>query len=41
VTRDDQSRLTITADGVDYVEANRGGAMRRRLSAVTDHTPTA
>ena len=33
VTRDDQSRLTITADGVDYVEANRGGSMRRRLTA--------
>ena len=33
VTRDDQSRLTITADGVDYVENHRGGGMRRRLTA--------
>ena len=36
VTRDDQSRLTITADGVDYVEQNRGLSARRRLTAVTD-----
>ncbi|HEY2431626.1 MAG TPA: DnaJ domain-containing protein [Vicinamibacterales bacterium] len=36
VTRDDQSRLTITADGVDYVEANRGGGLRRRLTATTE-----
>jgi len=36
VTRDDQSRLTITVDGVDYVEANRGGSMRRRLAAKAD-----
>lgn len=40
VTRDDQSRLTITADGIDYVEANRGANMRRRLTAVTDDTPS-
>ena len=40
VTRDDQSRLTITADGVDYVEANRGANMRRRLAAVGDDTPS-
>jgi len=39
VTRDDQSRLTITADGVDYVEANRGNGMRRRLTAKTDESP--
>jgi curved DNA-binding protein len=39
VTRDDQSRLTITADGVDYVEANRGGSMRRRLTSSTDDSP--
>jgi curved DNA-binding protein len=39
VTRDDQSRLTITAEGVDYVEANRGANMRRRLTATTDDTP--
>jgi curved DNA-binding protein CbpA len=38
VTRDDQSRLTITADGVDYVEQNRSGSMRRRLTATTDDT---
>ena len=36
VTRDDQSKLTITADGVDYVEQHRGGAMQRRLTAVTE-----
>jgi curved DNA-binding protein CbpA len=36
VTRDDRSSLTITADGVDYVEANRGTSMRRRLTAVAD-----
>jgi curved DNA-binding protein CbpA len=36
VTRDDQSKLTITAEGVDYVEQNRGSGMRRRLTAVTD-----
>jgi len=36
VTRDDQSRLTITADGVDFVEANRGASIRRRLTAFTD-----
>jgi curved DNA-binding protein len=39
ITRDDQSRLTITADGVDYVEQNRGSGMRRRLTASTDETP--
>jgi curved DNA-binding protein len=33
VTRDDQSRLTITADGVDYVEQQHGVTMRRRLAA--------
>lgn len=33
VTRDDQSRLTITADGVDYVEQNPGGGLKRRLTA--------
>lgn len=35
VTRDDQSRLTITADGVDYVEQNRDTNVKRRLTAVT------
>jgi curved DNA-binding protein CbpA len=36
VTRDDQSRLTITADGVDYAEQNQGAGMKRRLTAVTE-----
>jgi curved DNA-binding protein CbpA len=36
VTRDDQSRLTITADGVDFVEQNHGGNAKRRLTAVTE-----
>jgi curved DNA-binding protein CbpA len=35
VVRDDQSNLTITADGVDYVEQAMGGKMRRRLNAVS------
>jgi curved DNA-binding protein CbpA len=35
VVRDDQSNLTITADGVDYVEQAMGGRMRRRLTAVS------
>jgi curved DNA-binding protein CbpA len=35
VIRDDQSSLTITADGVDYVEQHQGGKVRRRLSAVS------
>ena len=34
-TRDDQSRLAITADGVDYIEQNRDVNMRRRLTAST------
>ena len=43
VTRDDQSRLTITADGVDYIEQHRGSSLRRRLtaSASEDAAPTA
>ena len=40
VTRDDQSRLTITADGVDYVESNRSLSTRRRLTASTDTSLT-
>ena len=36
VTRDDQSRLTITADGVDYVEQNRDVHIKRRLTAVSE-----
>jgi len=35
VLRDDQSSLTITVDGVDYVEQNQSGKVRRRLSAVS------
>ena len=32
LTRDDQSRLMITADGVDYLEQNyKGGLQRKRL----------
>ena len=38
VTRDDQSRLAITADGVDYIEQQRGGTARRRLTAVNEPT---
>jgi curved DNA-binding protein CbpA len=34
VTRDDQSRLTITVDGVDFVEKHHGDDMKRRLTAV-------
>jgi curved DNA-binding protein CbpA len=33
VTRDDQSKLTITVEGVDYIESNHGLAARRRLTA--------
>jgi curved DNA-binding protein CbpA len=36
VSRDDQSRLTITADGVDYIEQHRGTSVRRRLTAVNE-----
>jgi curved DNA-binding protein len=36
VTRDDQSRLTITVDGVDFVEKHQGDDMKRRLTAVTE-----
>ena len=36
VTRDDQSRLTITVDGVDYVEKHHSDAMQRRLAAVNE-----
>jgi hypothetical protein len=34
VIRDDQSSLTITAEGVDYVEQQMSGRIRRRLTAV-------
>jgi curved DNA-binding protein CbpA len=33
VTRDDQARLQITADGVEYLEANYRGNLQRRLQA--------
>jgi curved DNA-binding protein CbpA len=34
ITRDDNSRLVITADGVDYLEQNyRGNVQRKRLAA--------
>ena len=37
VTRDDQARLQITADGVDYLEQNyRSNLGRRRLTAGTE-----
>ena len=37
VTRDDQSRLMITADGVDYLEQNyKGNLTRRRLQAANE-----
>ena len=40
VTRDDQSRLTITADGVDFVESQHGANVKRRLTATTSTTAT-
>lgn len=33
VTRDDSSSLTITVDGVDYIEQNAGARIKRRLTA--------
>jgi hypothetical protein len=37
VTRDDNSRLQITADGVEYLEKNyTGNIQRRRLPAHTE-----
>jgi curved DNA-binding protein CbpA len=38
VTRDDQSRLTITADGVDYIEQHHSANVKRRLTAATVST---
>lgn len=35
ITKDDQSRLTITAEGVDHLENHHGTSMRRRLQAVS------
>ncbi len=34
-TRDDQSNLTITVDGVDFVERYHGDDLKRRLTAST------
>jgi curved DNA-binding protein CbpA len=37
IVRDDQSRLVVTADGVDYLEENyRANVNRRRLSAAQE-----
>ena len=33
VTRDDSSSLTITVDGVDFVEQSQGARIKRRLTA--------
>lgn len=35
VVRDDQSNLSITVDGVDYIEQQMSGRIRRRLTAVS------
>lgn len=35
VTRDDHSALTITVEGVDYLEQTHGANVRRRLTATT------
>jgi curved DNA-binding protein CbpA len=35
ISRDDQSRLTITVDGVDHLEGHHGASMRRRLQGVS------
>ena len=41
ITRDDQSRLVITADGVDHLEENyRVNLNRRRLPAATESSRT-
>ena len=40
ITRDDQSRLVVTADGVDHLEENyRVNLNRRRLPAPSETTP--
>jgi len=38
VTRDDSSSLTITVDGVDYIEQNSGARIKRRLTASAGET---
>jgi curved DNA-binding protein CbpA len=40
VTRDDSSSLTITADGVDYIEQNPRPRLQRRLTASGTETTT-
>jgi curved DNA-binding protein CbpA len=35
ITQDDQSRLTITADGVDHLEHQQASTAKRRLQAVS------
>jgi curved DNA-binding protein len=35
VTRDDQSSLTITVDGVDFIEQNHNANVKRRLTGAT------
>ncbi|HEX6464593.1 MAG TPA: DnaJ domain-containing protein [Vicinamibacterales bacterium] len=41
VVRDDSSSLTITVDGVDYIEQNSGAKIKRRLTAsASESTPS-
>ena len=35
VTRDDQSGLTITVDGVDFIEQNHNATVKRRLTGTS------
>ena len=35
VTRDDQSSLTITVDGVDFIEQNHNANVKRRLTGAS------
>ena len=35
ITKDDQSRITITAEGVDFLEQHHNTSVRRRLQAVS------
>lgn len=39
VARDDHSNMSITAEGVDYIETSSPAGMRRRLTAVRDVRP--
>lgn len=38
VTRDDQSRLTITVEGVDWIEQHHTTSLKKRLTATTEST---